>query len=224
MLKRLFLLILKLIAGFLIITISWVYAYKYIPIPFTATILSNGIQSYNSGKGLGWSKKWVSLDQISVHYIKAVIASEDQKFLQHNGFDVEAIKKAMKHNKKSKKIRGGSTISQQTAKNAFLWQGRNWLRKSLEVYFTFLIEKIWGKKKIIEVYLNVAEMGKNIYGVEAASQKYFGKSAKDIGAREAALVAAALPSPRTYSVTSPGPYMRKRQAWILKQMNTVHWE
>ena len=219
-------LLLKLVLGFFFLTIFWVVATKYINPPFTITMLYN---SYINLKGDGaviWQKEWKSLDNISVEYIKAVIASEDQKFLTHNGFDIEAIKKAYEYNKTNpnNRIKGGSTISQQTAKNVFLWQHRSMFRKGLEVYFTFLIEHIWGKKRIIEVYLNIAEMGNGIYGVEAASKAYFKKDAKNINRSEAALVVAILPSPKKFSVTHPSSYLRKRQNWIMNQMRNIVWE
>lgn len=224
MLKRFFRLLLKLCVSFLLISIVWVILYKFIPVPFTATMVVNSISNMGSEDPVIWSKDWTSISNISPQYMKAVIASEDQKFNDHSGFDVEAIKKAFDSNSKNtKKLKGGSTISQQTAKNAFLWQGRSWIRKGLEAYFTVLIEIIWGKKRIMEVYLNIAEMGNGIYGVEAASQAYFGKSAAKVNKYEAASVAAILPSPKRYSAKSPGPYMRKRQRWISRQMNNVSW-
>ncbi len=225
MLKRFFHLLLKLFVSFLLISVIWVVVYKFIPVPLTATMIMNSIANIGSEDPVIWSKDWKSISKISPQYVKAVIASEDQKFNDHSGFDVEAIKKAFESNSKnSKKLKGGSTISQQTAKNAFLWQGRSWVRKGLEAYFTVLIEIIWGKKRIMEVYLNIAEMGNGIYGVEAASQAYFGKSADKINKSEAALVAAILPSPKRYSAKSPGPYVRKRQRWISGQMNNVSWD
>lgn len=225
MLNRLFLFLLKIIASFFLLTIAWVYLYKHVPVPFTTTMIANSVKNIEGEGGVTWSKKWKPLSEISPNIVKAVIASEDQKFQDHSGFDMDAIKKALEYNKENKdKIRGGSTISQQTAKNAFLWQGRSWLRKGLEVYFTTLIEWVWSKDRILEVYLNIAETGNGVYGVEAASLKYFKKNAKDINASEAALIAAILPSPKTYSATNPGPYLRKRQRWILQQMKTVHWK
>ena len=169
--------------------------------------------------------QWVDYAKISKNLKRAVIASEDQKFFTHYGFDMQAIEKAIESNSKnSRKIRGGSTISQQTAKNAFLWQGRSYVRKGLEAYFTLLIELLWSKERIMEVYLNIAEMGNGIYGVEAASQKYFKQSAKDVSKSEAALIAAILPSPKKYSAKNPSSYIRKRQQWITRQMNNVQWQ
>lgn len=224
MIKRFFQLLFKLALSFFLISIVWVFVYKFIPVPVTATMIWNSLANVGTDGPIIFSKEWKSLEDISKNAALAVIASEDQKFNTHKGFDIEAIKSAYKNNSKGKKIKGGSTISQQTAKNAFLWQGRSWIRKGLEAYFTVLIELVWGKKRIMEVYLNIAEMGNGIYGIEAASQKYFGKSAKHISASDAALIAAILPSPKKYSASNPGPYVRKRQSWITRQMRHVSWE
>jgi monofunctional biosynthetic peptidoglycan transglycosylase len=147
-----------------------------------------------------------------------VIAAEDQKFAEHFGFDWQAIEKALEQNSRSKKTKGASTLSQQTAKNLFLWSGRTWLRKGVEAYFTVLLEALWPKRRILETYLNVAEFGDGIYGVEAAAQRYFRKPASRLNGSEAALLAAVLPSPRRYRVTAPNAYVRSRQQWILNQM------
>lgn len=153
----------------------------------------------------------------------AVVASEDNRFLEHHGFDLEAIEKALDYNqkKKGKKVRGASTISQQTAKNVFLWPQRSWIRKGLEVYFTVLIEFVWGKKRIMEVYLNVAETGKGIYGVEMAAQQYFGKPASRLTRSESALLAAILPNPLKWNPANPTPYLRERKDWILWNMGNI---
>lgn len=225
MVQRFFQLLLKIVLSFLAISIVWVLVYKFIPVPFTITMIANSIENLGTENPVIWEKDWKSLDNISPQYIKAVIASEDQKFFIHYGFDMQAIEKAIESNSKnSRKIRGGSTISQQTAKNVFLWQGRSYVRKGLEAYFTLLIELLWSKERIMEVYLNIAEMGNGIYGVEAASQKYFKQSAKDVSKSEAALIAAILPSPKKYSAKNPSSYIRKRQQWITRQMNNVQWQ
>jgi monofunctional biosynthetic peptidoglycan transglycosylase len=225
MVQRFFQLLLKIVLSFLAISIVWVLVYKFIPVPFTITMIANSIENLGTENPVIWEKDWKSLDNISPQYIKAVIASEDQKFFTHYGFDMQAIEKAIESNSKnSRKIRGGSTISQQTAKNVFLWQGRSYVRKGLEAYFTLLIELLWSKERIMEVYLNIAEMGNGIYGVEAASQKYFKQSAKDVSKSEAALIAAILPSPKKYSAKNPSSYIRKRQQWITRQMNNVQWQ
>ena len=192
----------------------YVIALKWVNPPVTITQIASVV------KGDGLEKDWLSGVDISSNAKLAVIASEDQLFPDHNGFDWKSIQKAVEYNqKKPGRVRGGSTISQQTAKNVFLWQGRSWIRKGLETYFTFLIEKIWGKQRILEVYLNVAETGKGIFGFEKAAQTYFGKSAKNLSAQEAASIAAALPSPLKYKVKPPSPYVRARTNKIVQQMN-----
>jgi len=188
---------------------------KWINPPITITQLT----SWLSGHGL--KRDYVNRNNISVNSKLAVIASEDQLFPDHNGFDFKSIEKAMKHNQKSKSLHGASTISQQTAKNVFLWQGRSWLRKGLEVYFTFMIEKIWGKKRILEVYMNVAEMGDGIFGIEKAAEKYFNKHAINLSRQEASMIAACLPNPRRYSVKPLSKYVSIRSGWVLRQMNNL---
>jgi monofunctional glycosyltransferase len=176
--------------------------------------------SWISGDGM--KRDYVSFDEISPYAGLAVIAAEDQLFVEHNGFDWKSIEKALKHNKKkTKRIRGASTISQQVAKNVFLWNGRSWFRKGLEVYFTFMIELIWGKQRILEVYLNVAEMGKGIFGIEAASRTYFKKGAKKLTRREAAMIAACLPSPKKYTVKPISSAVKRRYPWVEKQMLNI---
>lgn len=171
-------------------------------------------EQVKSGGHLTLKKEWTPISRISKNLQHAVIVSEDQNFLKHNGFDFDAIEKAVKYNENHERKRGASTISQQTAKNVFLWPGRSWPRKGLEAYFTFLIEICWSKERILEVYLNVIETGNGIYGAEAASQLYFSKSVEELTKAESALIAASLPNPRKYSVSNPGPYMRSRAAWI----------
>ena len=173
-------------------------------------------------KGNGFTREHVSLNEISRDAKLAVMASEDQLFPDHNGFDFKSIKKALAYNKKKPgRVRGASTISQQVAKNVFLWQGRSWIRKGLEVYFTFMIELIWGKKRILEVYLNEAEMGKGIYGIEAASKKYFKHSAKKLNRTEAAMIASCLPNPVRYTVKPTSSYVAKKYPWVIRQMNNL---
>lgn len=164
---------------------------------------------------------WVAYDKISDHMKRAVIASEDQRFYIHKGIDRVAIEKAIEDNKTRKRSRGGSTISQQTAKNVFLWPRSSWLRKGLEAYFTILIELLWTKERILEVYLNSIETGSGIYGVESVAKEHFNTSASKLSASQSALIAATLPNPRVYSSKSPSAYIKKRQAHILKQMKTV---
>lgn len=167
-------------------------------------------------------RDYISYDDMGSNIKKAVIASEDQTFFNHNGFDYKAIEKAIKKNdKKGKVVRGGSTISQQTAKNIFLWQGRSWFRKGLEVVYTFIIEKVWGKDIILERYLNSIEMGQGVFGIEAASQYYFGESAKDLTKSQAAWIAAVLPNPKKYDPKNPSAYLNKKHNWIMRQMNNI---
>ena len=170
------------------------------------------------GKELKLKKDWVPFEEISSNLQLAVVCSEDQNFIRHNGFDFEAIDKAMEYNEKHKKTHGASTISQQTAKNVFLWPGRSWIRKGFEVYFTFLIETFWSKQRIMEVYLNVIEMGDGVYGAQAASKIFFRKDAKYLSKGESSLIAAVLPNPRKFSAAKPSGYVLKRQAWIIHQM------
>ena len=189
---------------------------KWIDPPFTLTQLSSWI----SGHGL--KRDYVDDDEMAVHAKLAVLASEDQLFPDHSGFDWKSIKKAMAYNKrKPGRVRGASTISQQVAKNVFLWQGKSFIRKGLEAYFTFMIEKIWGKKRILEVYLNVAEMGEGIFGIEMAARKYFNKKASTLSRQEAAMIAACLPNPKRLKVKPLSPYVSIRSRTIGRQMNNL---
>lgn len=166
-------------------------------------------------------RDYVSFDEMGDQVKKAVIASEDQNFFNHNGFDYKAIEKAVKHNNAGKKLRGGSTISQQTAKNIFLWQGRSWVRKGFEAVYTFIIELVWSKDIILERYLNSIEMGRGVFGVEAASQYYFNKKSKNLTKSEAAWIATILPNPKKYDPKNPSAYLTKKHNWIMRQMNNV---
>ena len=188
---------------------------KWINPPITITQMGSLIH------GNGLHRNYVNMHNISMNVKLAVMAGEDQLFPDHNGFDFKSIQKAMKHNQKSKSLRGASTISQQVAKNVFLWQHGGYLRKGLEVYFTFMIESVWSKKRILEMYLNVAEMGKGIFGVEAAAQHYFHKSAKNLSRKEAALIAACLPNPQGYTIQPLSANVASRYPWILRQMNNL---
>lgn len=219
--KRLFRAVFKLLISLFLFSILMVVVYRFAPVPVTVLQLSRCVEQFENDKPIRLRKDWVALDEISNKLQLAVVCAEDQKFLNHNGFDVKAIEKAIEHNRKGKRVRGASTISQQTAKNVFLWQGRTWVRKGLEVYFTALIELIWSKERIMEVYLNVIEMGDGIYGAEMASQIYFKKSASRLSASEAAILASILPSPRKYSALNPSKFVRSRQAWTINQMR--HW-
>ena len=215
--KRFFRFILKLMLGLFLFSILLVVIYKWVPVPFTNLMLIR----YFENPEEDIRHDWVPMEEISDNLKMAVIASEDQNFPNHNGFDFEAIEKAMEDNKKGKRVRGASTISQQTAKNAFLWPQRSWFRKGLEVYFTFLIELFWSKERILEVYLNSIEMGKGVYGAEAAAQAWFGKSAANLTAYEAAAIAAILPNPREYRAKPASNYIAGRQAWIVRQMRNL---
>ena len=214
--KRVFRFLLKCCVWFVILTVLWVVIYRYVPIYYTPLMAIRSLE--NTEKSSTFKHNWVDIEDISIHLQKAVICSEDQKFVNHNGFDIEAIEKAYQNNKKSKRIKGASTISQQTAKNVFLWPTRSWLRKGLETYFTFLIEKLWSKERILEVYLNSIEMGNGVYGAEAASQHWFGTSAKRLNINQSAAIAAILPNPRRYKAQPATSYISARKQWIIKQM------
>lgn len=190
----------RVIVWFVVGSVLWVLLYKFVPPPITATMIFNGD---------GITKDWTSIDRIDRDMARAVIAGEDAKFCSHSGFDAEAISDAVVSNAQGKRIRGGSTISQQTAKNAFLWQGGGYFRKGLEAWFTVLIETIWGKRRIMEVYLNVAETGIGTYGVEAGAQRYFRKGAANLTPAEAARIAAVLPSPQKRAAIAPVGYTRR---------------
>ncbi len=195
--------------------------FSAIPVPYSSYMLQQKVSNLMNGEWYEIKKKWVSLDKISWQMQMAVIASEDQNFESHFGIDLNAIQIALERNAKSKKIRGGSTISQQTVKNMFLWHGQSWIRKGIELPLTFVVEKVWGKERILEVYLNIAEFGKGIFGVETAAQIFFKKSAKNLTVEEAALLAASLPNPLIFRVDHPSSIMRKRQAWIMRQISSL---
>jgi monofunctional biosynthetic peptidoglycan transglycosylase len=213
--KRILRFFLKLFLWFGILSILWVLFYKFVPVAYTplmAIRYMNGNDDYES------HHEWMPIDNVSPNLQLAVICAEDQNFLIHSGFDYEAIKRAFSKNKINKRTKGGSTISQQTAKNVFLWPQRSWLRKGFEVYFTFLIETLWGKERILEVYLSSIEMGNGIYGAEAASHYWFNKKAKDLTKQEAASIAAILPNPRKFKAYPRTEYLERRKTWIMKQM------
>lgn len=201
-----------------LLSIVHVVALKYIPVYFTPLMALRSCQSIFDGKAPRNDKTWMPIEQISHNIVVACIASEDNLFLKHNGFSERAIRQALIERLEGKRIRGGSTISQQTAKNVFTFCSRTWFRKGIETYYTILIELIWGKERIMEVYLNVVELGDGIYGVEAASRHYWGIPANKLSKSQSALMAAALPNPLHYSITRPGPYMQKRQKQILDLM------
>lgn len=212
---------LKLIMWFFIISIGWVILARFVPVLITPLMLIRSVEAVADGKAPKIKKEWVSIDNISPNMIQAVVASEDNLFMQHNGFSLKDIEKAIKHNKKGKRIRGGSTISQQTAKNVFLWPRRSWVRKGFEAYFTVLIEFFWPKKRIMEVYLNVIETGDGIYGVQAASEIYFNKPASKLTKSQAALIAVCLPNPRRFNPTKPSNYIQRRKNQIVSLMGKI---
>ena len=205
----------KLIYIIILANILFIIWGKFFNPPITFTQVG-GLLEY--GK---LQRNYISFDEMGNNVKKAVIAAEDQSFFNHKGFDYKAIEKAMQHNQQGKKIRGGSTISQQTAKNVFLWQGRSWIRKGFETVYTFIIELVWGKDVILERYLNSIEMGRGVFGVEAASQYYFNKNAKNLTKSEAAWIATILPNPQKYDPKNPSAYLNKKHRWIMRQMNNI---
>ena len=221
MLKKTYRFFRKLMLYFFIGSVALTIIYRFVPPPFTYLMIQRLVEQKIDGEDLKLRKDWVSIEEMSPYLVRAVIASEDQHFNEHWGFDIEALQKAYQHNQKSKKVKGGSTISQQVAKNVFLWPGRSYFRKGLEAYFTILIEITWSKKRIMEIYLNEIEMGNGIYGAEAAAKKYFRKPAKDLSKRESALVAAVLPNPIRWTPANPNAYIQRRQYRILRAMRYV---
>lgn len=204
--------------GFILLSLLLVTAYRFLPAPFTPLMAIRGMEKEDaSTREIEY--QWKDLSSISGNMQLAVVCSEDQNFVLHNGIDFVAMEKAYKHNKKGKKIRGASTISQQTAKNLFLWPSRNYVRKAIELYFTGLMELLWTKRDIMQAYLNIIELGDGVYGVEAAAKRYFKKPSQDLSRTDAALMAVLLPAPLKYSAVKPGPFVRKRQLWVLTQMN-----
>lgn len=196
--------------------LAYIIILRFVGPPITITQITSLVN------GEGFRRTHLSMNSISKEAKLAVIASEDQLFPDHNGFDFRSIQKALSYNKrKPGRVRGASTISQQVAKNVFLWQGRSWIRKGLEVYFTFMIELIWGKKRILEVYLNEAEMGKGIYGIEAASRKYFKKSAAKLTRSEAAMIASCLPNPVRFTVKPMSGFVARKYPWVMRQMSNL---
>ena len=214
--------LIKAFLWFLGLSIFSVVLFKFVPVPFTPLMLIRAIENKLDGKEIYFSHDWEPIENISVNLQKAVIASEDGTFLTHNGFDFIALKKAYNNNnERGRRIKGGSTISQQTAKNVFLWQGRSYLRKGLEAYFTVLIEIIWGKERIMEVYLNSIEMGDGVYGAQAATQHWYRKDASSLTKMQAAGIAAILPNPRKYSATSSSSYINNRKSKIVRIMRHI---
>lgn len=209
-----------ILAGILLSIVS-VVILRFVPVFITPLMIIRSVEQVIDGKPIKMKKTWEPINKISHNMVQAVVASEDNLFMEHFGFDEKAIEKAMQHNAKGKRIRGGSTISQQTAKNVFLFPDRTYVRKALEAYFTLLIEIVWTKERIMEVYLNVIETGDGIYGVEAAAQTYFHCHASELTRPQAVLIAVSLPNPRKFNPAHPSPYLLKRQAKILGLMKKI---
>ena len=221
LIKRITRIVSKVLLWFLLVSIIWVLAYRFINPPITLLMIERNIERKADGKSFKTHKKWVKFEDISDNMKRATVSAEDQLFLKHMGFDIKAIEKAYESNAKGKKVKGGSTISQQTAKNVFLWPGRSWIRKGFEAYFTLLIEVLWSKERILEVYLNVIEMGDGIYGAEAAAQEYYGKSCTSLSRSQAALIAACFPNPLRWTPVKPTRYIRHKQYVIMRVMRRL---
>ena len=217
LLRRLFKLLLWLVAlsALLVLLLRWVAP------PFTALMIERKVQSWSSGESIDLQRSWRPWSELPDDLKMAVIAAEDQKFAEHWGFDVAAIRAALAHNEQGGSLRGASTLSQQVAKNLFLWSGRSWLRKGVEAWFTALIELLWPKQRILEVYLNSVEWGIGIFGAEAAAQHHFGVGAPYLSARQASLLAAVLPNPREWSAGRPSARINSRAAWIRQQVRQL---
>jgi monofunctional biosynthetic peptidoglycan transglycosylase len=216
--RRLRLVVLPIPLGFVILSVGPVVLFRFVAPPVSALMIERRFESSATGKSY---YNWVDFDRIAPSMATAVIASEDQNFMRHRGFDWDAIQRAIDYDETGTRVRGASTLTQQTAKNLFLWPGRNWIRKGFEAYFTVLLETVWGKRRILETYLNIVEFGDGIYGVEAAAQRYFHKPAARLTAEDAALLAAVLPNPHRLKANAPSAYLRSRQQWILQQMPSV---
>lgn len=216
--------ILYLVSGFLITSVFYTVLFAFTPVAYTPLMLIRSAEAIMEDKAFIHKHDWVSVANIDPSAPLAVVCAEDQNFFQHWGFDFEAIQESIDDFKRGKRLRGASTISQQTAKNIFLYPSRSWVRKGLEVYFTFLIELVWTKDRILTVYLNSIEFGTGIYGIEAASQHFFGHPASKLSRHEAALLAAVLPNPHRFHVSNPSNYIRSRQQWILRQMSQHNYE
>ncbi len=219
--KRILLTLKWIVIIFFASSILSVIIYKYVPVYYSPLMFIRSAQHIMRGEEPRLHHQWVSIDSISYHLPTAVWASEDQNFFKHNGFDMDAIQTAINEHKAGKRQRGASTISQQTAKNVFLWPSSTWTRKALEVYFTLLIEFFWSKERIMEVYLNTIEMGDGIYGAQAVAEIHFGRDASELSLQQATLIAASLPNPLKYDSSNPTRYMYKRQTWIIRQIRNL---
>jgi monofunctional biosynthetic peptidoglycan transglycosylase len=214
----------KVLMWFVVLSVLGVVLFRFVPVPFTPLMITRPFDQKAKGEEMHSSHDWVPIEDISQNLQKAVIASEDDRFLIHHGFNFDAMFKAFKNNSKGKRIKGGSTISQQTAKNVFLWQGRSYVRKILEAYFTVLIELLWSKERIMEVYLNSIEMGDGVYGAQAATQYWYHKDCSSLTKNEAAGIAAILPNPLKYKAVNSSAYTQRRKARIIKLMRYVKLE
>ena len=219
--KRIAIILTKVLLWFVLFSVIWVLAYRFINPPITPLMVQRNWERAEKDLPAKAERKWVDFEDISDNMKRAAVSAEDQLFLKHMGFDIKAMENAYANNAKGKKIKGGSTISQQTAKNVFLWPGRSYIRKGFEAYFTLLIELLWSKERILEVYLNVIEMGDGIYGAEAAAQAYYGKSCTNLKRGEAALIAACFPNPRRWTPKKPTNYIRHRQYLIMRNMRRL---
>lgn len=219
--KRIGIVVGKVILWFVLVSVIWVLTYRFINPPVTALMVIRNWERKADDKPSKLEKEWVDFEEISDNMKRAAVSAEDQLFLKHMGFDIKAIEKAYANNAQDKKIKGGSTISQQTAKNVFLWPGRSWVRKGFEAYFTLLIEILWSKERILEVYLNVIEMGDGIYGAEAAAQAYYGKSCRKLTRAQASLIAACFPNPRRWTPKKATRYIKHRQYLIMRNMKRL---
>ena len=212
----------RLAVAFVALSIAFVLVFRFAPVPYSAFMLERQMDAWGGGeRGFRLRQTWTPIDNVSPELPIALVAAEDQKFPLHHGFDVEAIRDALEDAEDGERLRGASTISQQTAKNLFLWSGRSFLRKGAEAYFTVLIEALWPKRRILEVYLNIAEFGDGVYGAAAASHAFFGKSPGALNARESALLAALLPNPKRYRADKPSGYVLRRAAWIERQVRQL---
>ncbi len=206
---------------FFAVSITSVIIYKYCPVAYSPLMFIRCIEQMSDGEQIKLKHRWVPIDSISPHLPLAVMAGEDQNFNSHNGFDFVQIKKVISESKEGGRLRGASTISQQVAKNVFLWPSRDWVRKGLEVYYTVLIEVFWSKERIMEVYLNTIEMGDGIYGAEAVAREHFNKPAMKLTRNQCAMIAVSLPNPIKFNSSKPTKYMYKRQTWIIRQMKNL---
>jgi len=221
MLRKVFKHLLRLIISLVALSILFVLLYKFVPVPYTPLMLIRYFEQKKEVEKPVIHHKWIPLEEISINLQRAVIASEDQRFFEHKGFDLEQIQKARKENETRRRPRGASTITQQTAKNVFLWPRSSWFRKGLETYFTVLLEIFWSKERILEVYLNSIEMGKGIYGAQAVAREHFNTSARALTRYQASLIAATLPNPLRFNSRTPSAYILRRSREILRQMNFI---